>query len=179
MDEGQLIMYRRHLMDIPAAEPPKGYAIRTYRDGDENLLEPVFQVCFDPGWSADRIVKTFVEDSCWSPARMCVLCRGEKPVGAAVAWESSERRGHGMLHHLAVIPDHRGKGLGLVLGARVLSLLERMGYPDAWLATDDWRLPAINIYFKLGFQPVYTDSSHKERWEIIRHKLLAGPPTEE
>jgi GNAT superfamily N-acetyltransferase len=179
MDEPQLILYRRNLLDIPAVEVPAGYTIRPYRDGDEERLTPVFQVCFDSGWSPDRIIKTFVEDFCWSPARMCVLCHGDETVGTATAWEARERRGHGMLSYLAILPEHRGKRLGYVLTARVLNLLERMGYPDVWVATDDWWLPAIQIYLKLGFAPVYTDKSHKERWEIIRHKLQIRPPTEE
>jgi mycothiol synthase len=78
-----------------------------------------------------------------------------------------------MLHYLAVLPAHRGKHLGFMLAARVLVLLKGMGYTDAWLSTDDFRLPAIRTYLALGFDPVCTDKSHAERWEIVRHKLKA------
>jgi mycothiol synthase len=174
MDRTQLIMVRKNLDDIPPTRLPKGYRIRSYEDGDPEALTPVFQECFDPGWSSDRVLKTFVEESVWSPYRMCVLCRGLEVVGTATAWESRERPGHGMLHSLAILPGHRGKHLGLALGARVLDLLKGMGYADAWLATDDFRLPAIHVYLALGFEPVFTDGSHAERWEIVRHKLKAG-----
>ncbi len=176
MDQPQLIMYRKNLLAIPEFKLPEGYSIRAYRDGDDLLLTPVFQECFDPGWSSDRVVKTFVEDPCWSPGRMCVLCRGDEVVGTASAWESRERHGHGMVHYVAVRSEHRGKGLGRTIVTRVLQLLERMGYPDAWLSTDDWRLAAIKVYLDLGFEPVNTDKSHKERWEIVRHKLELGRP---
>ncbi len=176
MEQNQLIMYRRSLLDIPAVVLPRGYSIRPYQDGDEHRLAAVFQECFDPGWSAERIVKTFLEDPCWSPGRMCVLCRGDEVVGTASAWESPEKRGHGMVHYVAVASAHRGKKLGFMITARVLELLERMGYPDAWLSTDDWRLAAIKVYLDLGFEPVFTHKSHKERWEIVRHKLALRNP---
>ena len=115
---------------------------------------------------------------------MCVLChtrasgkeKVEEVVGTATAWESSERRGHGMVHYVAVLPKHRGKRLGFMLVARVLQLLERMGYPDVWLSTDDFRLAAIRVYLELGFEPASAHPSHKERWEIVRHKLALRKP---
>jgi mycothiol synthase len=174
MDQTQLIMVRKNLDEIPPTHLPKGYRIRCYEDGDHEALAAVFQECFDPGWSADRILKTFVEDPVWSPYRMCVLCRGREVVGTGTAWESRERPGHGMLHYLAILPTHRGKHLGKALSARVLELLKGMGYEDAWLSTDDFRLAAIGIYLAVGFEPVCTEASHAERWEIVRHKLKAG-----
>lgn len=173
MDQQQLIMHRRNLEDIPPCELPQGYRIRYYRDGDEELLTPIFQQCFDPGWNPDRILKTFLEETLWSPLRMCVLTCGEEVVGTATAWEDPRRPAHGQLHYLAVLPAHRGRHLGTALAARVLELLREMGYPDVWLTTDDFRLPAIRTYLSLGFEPVLRDAGHVERWEIVRHKLEA------
>ena len=170
----QLIMVRKNLANIPDTPLPEGYHVRFYAEGDDEKLAPVFQQCFDPGWSADRVLKTFVEESVWSPNRMCVLCHGDEVVGTATAWELRERPGHGVLHYLAVLPEHRGKHLGHVLTARVLGLLKEMGYNDAWLTTDDFRLSAIRVYLALGFEPVCKDKSHAERWEIVRHKLKAS-----
>lgn len=174
MERSQLMMVRKSLEDLPQLLLPHGYDIRFHQDGDEQRLTPVFRQCFDPGWNPDRILKTFVEDPVWSPNRMCVLCHGEEVVGTATAWECPERRGHGGLHYLAVLPKHRQKGLGTALVVRVLQLLKDMGYPDVWLATDDFRLPAIRTYLSLGFEPVCQDKSHEERWEIVRHKLRAA-----
>ena len=170
----QLIMVRKNLAEIPDTPLPAGYHIRFYAEGDDGKLAAVFQQCFDLGWSADRVQKTFVEEAVWSPNRMCVLCHGDEVVGTATAWELRQRPGHGMLHYLAVLPEHRGKRLGQALTARVLRLLKEMGYTDAWLSTDDFRLSAIRTYLALSFEPVCRDKSHTERWEIIRHKLKAS-----
>ena len=174
MTQDQLIMVRKHLDDVSRIDLPPGYAIRYYIDGDDERLERVFQECFDPGWSRDRIVKTFIESPVWSPNRMCVLTSGDEVVGTATAWEHPSRPNHGLVHYVAVLPTHRGRRLGSALVARVLELLGSIGYPDAWLSTDDFRLPAIRVYLALGFEPVYVDAQHRERWEIVRHKLEAA-----
>ena len=173
MESSQLIMVRKDLEDIPDAPLPEGYRTRTYEDGDEHLLEPLFQQCFDFGWSADRIVKTFLEDRAFSPMRFCVLCRQDEVIGIAGAWEGHDRPGHGMVQPVAVMPPYRRKGLGRTLLVRVLQLLKQMGYSDAWLLTDDSHLGAIQLYLWAGFKPVSTNPSDRERWQIIRHKLEA------
>ena len=174
MERSQLVMVRRTLEDVPEPPLPEDYRIRFYEEDDEVRLEEVFRKCFDPGWSRDRIVKTFKEQVLWSPQRMLVLCRDDDVVGTATAWEGPRHPGHGMLHYIAAHPDHAGKGLGFVLVCRVLTLMKTFGYHDAWLSTDDWRLPAIVVYLRAGFEPAFEDESHRERWDIIRHKLIAA-----
>jgi mycothiol synthase len=195
MEQPQLVMVRPTLEGIPKPELPAGYRIRFYEPGDEDRLEEVFQKCFDPGWSRDRIVKTFMDQVLWSPQRMLILCHdtlggasipacpqsadrnvcaATMVVGTATAWEGSAHPGHAMLHYVAVHPHDAGRGLGLVLVCRTLKLMRSFGYRDAWLSTDDWRLPAIVVYLRCGFEPVFDHGSHTERWEIVRHKLIAA-----
>lgn len=174
MEQPQLVMLRATLEDIPEPELPEDYSFRCFAEGDEVALEEVFRQCFDRGWNRDRIVKTFIEHHLWSPQRMMVLCHGDSATGTATAWEGAKYPGHAMLHYVAVLPEHAGKGLGFALVARTLQLMRSFGYRDAWLSTDDWRLPAIVVYLQLGFQPVFDHESHRDRWEIIRHKLTAA-----
>ena len=174
MAEQQLVMIRRDLENIAEMDLPEGYRIRFFTEGDAERLTPIFQQCFDPGWSADRVVKTFTDEPVWSPNRMCVLVKDDQIVGTATAWESRQRPDHGLVHYVAVLPEHRGQHLGRALVIRVLELLRELGYTDAWLSTDDHRLSAIRTYLRLGFEPVHTDASHAERWQIVRHKLKAA-----
>ena len=48
---------------------------------------------------------------------------------------------------------HKGKGIGYTVCAAVTRSLVERGYSRIFLTTDDWRLPAIAIYLKLGYVP--------------------------
>ena len=49
---------------------------------------------------------------------------------------------------VASIAEHRGKGLGEAVTLAALQRLRDLGNQSCWLETDDWRIPAIKIYFK-------------------------------
>ena len=53
--------------------------------------------------------------------------------------------------------------------------LER-GYPAAVLETDDFRIPAIRSYMKLGFVPVYDvrGEDHRARWSKVTARRRIG-----
>lgn len=72
---------------------------------------------------------------------------------------------------VAVHPGAQGKGLGKKICLAVLHDLASRGYKSALLSTDDIRLPAIKLYLSLGFEPFYTDGSHKERWNKVYEKI--------
>ena len=52
------------------------------------------------------------------------------------------------------------------LTAALYALRDR-GYTSALLSTDDYRIPAISLYLSLGFRPLFTHESHKERWRAV------------
>jgi len=74
----------------------------------------------------------------------------------------------GYLHWVGVLPEHRGKRLGEWVSLAVLHEFTRLGLTDAVLNTDDFRLPAIKTYYRLGFVPEMSHPSHEERWAKIR-----------
>ena len=40
-----------------------------------------------------------------------------------------------------------------------------------WLKTDDFRIPAIKIYYRLGFLPWLFEEGMRERWTIVAKNL--------
>ena len=40
-----------------------------------------------------------------------------------------------------------------------------------YLSTDDWRLPAIKVYLKLGYEPLLYADDMKGRWKAVCGKL--------
>src|SRR5438874_1015563 len=71
----------------------------------------------------------------------------------------------------AVAPKHRGHGLGLQVCQAVLDFIHGLGHGYAYLLTDDFRLPAIKTYLRLGFEPEIVDPSHPARWAALRQAL--------
>ena len=66
--------------------------------------------------------------------------------------------------------------MATVFALAALRLMHSLGHPRCFLWTDDFRLPALNIYLRLGFQPAHTHDSHPERWREVYRKLGLQPP---
>ena len=77
----------------------------------------------------------------------------------------------GELGWVAGHPDHTGNGLGLAVCASVVRRLLQAGYKNIFLNTDDWRLPALSIYLRLGWIPLLYMADMEERWRDVCAKL--------
>ena len=51
-----------------------------------------------------------------------------------------------------------------------LDRLKRAGMRTARLSTDDWRLPAIRSYLRIGFAPVHASPEVSARWDAVMEK---------
>lgn len=77
----------------------------------------------------------------------------------------------GYIHMVACNDSVRGKGFGNLLGKIAENVLKSEGMETAYLTTDDWRIPAIKSYLKIGFKPDLSTEDFKERWEKIYDKI--------
>ncbi|OMC69707.1 hypothetical protein BK121_13845 [Paenibacillus odorifer] len=165
----KLVMKKDVLSDLPAFLCPTGYLIRHFEPDDERNWEELIRHSFT------REVKFADKISAHVPLysdRLLFICRGNQPVATATAWElGSGDPKSWYLHMVGVLPEYSGKGLGYAVSLAVLHKIRESGGAAASLETDDFRLPAIRIYLKLGFQPVYLDDSHPGRWERILQRL--------
>ena len=170
----QLCMMRPTLEKLGAVAVPAGYAIRTSREGDCAHWSRIISEAFA---SAD-FDEAFFEremrgDPVYRPERIFFVCDAEgRPCGTASAY----RRGQygsdaGYLHYVGVTRAHAGRGLGEAVSLAVLHRFKDEGLTRAALQTDDFRLPAIRTYLKLGFEPMFTHESHPERWRNIVQQL--------
>lgn len=171
----QLAMVRPHLGDLPPRDGivlPPGYAIRTYRPGDEAAWAEIMNTGIGSGWTAERVVKELTGLPQFDPEGLYFITYEGRPVATACAWrESPAEREHGILHMVCALPEHRGHRFGYVVSLLVLWYFAERGYTDCRLLTDDWRLAAIKTYLDLGFQPVYFDELHRQRWRNVGEKL--------
>lgn len=159
----QLVMRRDNLLNLPAVVLPPGYSIRSFREGDDAAWDRIIQVTFEsPEYDFNKVMKA---DPAYRPERVLFVTHKDEPVATASAWQV-DRFGPvvGYLHMVGVSPEHQGKHLGYWVSVAVLHQFVEAGRMEAVLQTDDFRLPAIKTYLRMGFEPVLVHENQRERW---------------
>ena len=165
-------MRKSKLEDTKAVDPLPGYEVRSYQLGDEAAWADIINTSFgETKWNVEVTRKELIDRPQFDPDGLFFVTWHGRPVGTCCAWRLIDKPNVGYVHMLGVMPEHQGKQLGLVLVLHVLGYFEKKGFREAILDTDDFRLPAIKTYLKLGFEPVYIGENHRRRWELIMHKL--------
>ncbi|MCM8769413.1 MAG: GNAT family N-acetyltransferase [Candidatus Omnitrophica bacterium] len=154
---------------LPDVQLPSGYRLRTFRLRDAaSYIRLLRRAGFTRWKSLPAVLERalpggifLVEDKrSHLVATACALHHPTKfhPEGGELGW-------------VAVDPAHRGKGLGQAVCQAAIRRFLQAGYRRIYLLTDDWRWPAIKIYFRLGFQPFCYQPGMKERWRKIADQL--------
>ena len=183
----QLTMRRRHLRDLPPIVLPEGYALRTYRPGDETAWCEIMNHGLSGGpdkpWTAALCREKLVERPQFSADALYFVTRSDdaghdEPVASATAWRQPvDDFETGYVHMVCALPEHRGKSLGYIATLATLHHFAARGFKRALLNTDDHRLAAIRTYLNLGFVPSYDHPSHAERWLAIYSRIAERYPT--
>ncbi len=168
----QMLWPERLLASAPVPNVPSGYRLRLYTDADETGYLALMNQQDFGAWDPARLAR----------ARQAVLPGGffvieQEATGKIVATAQSGHRPAerhpegGELGWVAGDPEHAGRGLGRAVVAAATARLITAGYRRIYLSTEDHRLPALNIYLALGYEPfVYTDNM-AERWQAVRQQL--------
>lgn len=153
--------------------PPARYGLRTFRPGDEDAWLALLQSGEFGAWDRVRLDLMLRNPHVRVPHDGIFFATvDDRPVGTASTYlHPVDDRIDPELGWVVVNPSHRGHGLGSLVCQAVLEYVGRLGYDHAYLLTDDFRLPAIKTYLRLGFEPVLTDPSHPARWAAIHRQL--------
>jgi mycothiol synthase len=175
-------MRRPTLEGLPPPRVPAGYALRTYRPGDEGAWGAIMESeqGIGAGWTVEKVRAAMMDRPQFEPDGLFFVTsdsEGGRPVASAAAWRvPPEERATGYVHMVCALPEHRGRGLGRLVTLATLHFMRERGFTDALLETDDWRLAAVRTYLALGFVPVYVDdpaSDHVSRWSHMFTRLFA------
>ncbi len=194
-------MVRPHLAGLPplaaalAALAP-GYRLRRFRSADEPGWTALMNTGQMGEWTAQRTREQltgrpwpqfdpdglFVVTSAAPPHGAAGFAPGaETVVASACAWLTApEERETGTLHMVCVLPAHRGLNLSYPVCLAVLHRFQERGFRRVRLNTHDWRLGAVKVYLRLGFQPLYRHPQHPGQWAALLSTLRwTGPVTPE
>jgi mycothiol synthase len=165
----QLVMIKKNLFELPKMMLPVGYSVRIFKPGDEETWESIIEDSFGRKISFNDKMLLNKE---FRPERVQFICYNDTPIGTATAWyvpKWGEKVGY--LHMVGVLKKHSGMGLGRQVSLAAMHQMLKEGKESAMLQTDDFRLPAIKTYIKLGFKPLIVHENQEKRWELILSKL--------
>ena len=138
--------------------------VRNFRSGDEDGWLELLQVNGELGdWDRARVQKVLFA----THEQFFVECEGK--IVACTSVNDKERDGKPCweIGWVAVDPAFQGRGIGkLIVGTAVARALE-LGARPIYLLTDDFRVPALCSYLKLGFAPDDSHASYTTRWLVI------------
>jgi mycothiol synthase len=161
------------MLDVsPAVRLPAGYALRTYRPGDEALFFEIMELAGWSGWNEDRLhpwLYRIVPEG-WF---MAVHQASGQIVTTAMTMHDPTWQVPfcGEVGWVAGDPAYAGRGLGMAVCAAVTARFIEIGYRHIHLYTEDWRLAAIKIYLKLGYVPYLYTPEMPEWWREICAQL--------
>lgn len=162
----QLRMGFTHFSTLTPPEHVPGYELRRFRPGDEDAWVALLATGDFGTWDRPRLDAMLAGERAPMPlAGIFFATYHDQPVGAACTF--LPRDAHGELAEVGwvvVHPDHRGHGLGLQLCRAVLQYVRQLGHCYAFLQTEDFRVPAIKTYLRLGFEPEMSDPGHPAWW---------------
>jgi len=161
----QLVM-RAPLANLPDCAVAASYSIKCFEPGDDYYWEEIIRDSFgDPGASFDEMMRS---DASYRPERVLFVCFDRMPVATASAWYRPEwGENTGYLHMVGTHSSHRGKGLGFQASLAALHRMAAEGRTWAVLQTDDFRIPAVKTYLKLGFEPLIVHENQPKRWKDV------------
>lgn len=160
-----------HQYAAPARELPAGYEIRTFRPGDREALKDAVIALTIERMTDEKLDEKILCHAGLVPAEsLFIVWHGEKPVGTACGYLTPEA-GKGTLHMVSVLASESGHGLGMLVCAKAIEWLIGQKTPVIDLTTDDFRLPAVMSYLRLGYLPVIDDEEMLTRWRNVFAQL--------
>ncbi len=140
---------------------------------DAAQIAALLSEAFEEEWDAERVIRELGPDE--GVDASFVVRESQAVVAVASARHVPDLYpGAGYLHYVAADSSRAGRGLGSVVTLAVLRHFRDEGLDTAVLETDDFRLPAIRTYLKLGFVPEYRHQADQGRWSRVI-PLVLGP----
>ena len=146
---------------------PSGYLFTTHREEYTERWMRLINKSIGEGWTTELFNEKMLMREGIGPQGIFYILDKDSMVIATATGVLNAGEKTGRLHMVAADETHRGKGLGAPLCARVINYLYDNGMEKIMLTTDDFRVPAIKIYIKLGFVPVLCDETMPGRWKAL------------
>jgi mycothiol synthase len=157
---------------VPQPVVPEGYLLRNFRLQDAPAYYALMEGAGFKNWSDEMLIPWLgkqLPHGFWVVEHVAtgalvataMATRNPKPLhpdGGELGWVAGDAR-------------HAGHGLGVAVCAAVMRSFHEANVARVYLLTDDWRLPAIKVYLKLGWAPFLFAPDMEERWKVVCEQL--------
>jgi mycothiol synthase len=165
----QLRMFRSNFTNLPPVSLPEGYSLRTFQAGDEPIWEQIIGISFGKQPGDIPFGRSMADQDSFLPERIFFVRCGDEDVATAAAYlvPPTLMPDCGTLHYVGTLPGHTGRRLGGLVSLAALHRMREEGLARGTLLTDDFRLPALKTYLRLGFIPILVDENQRQRWRDV------------
>ena len=172
-------MVRPDLDHLPRYDAPSPYSIRPYRSGDAQVWQRIhLEADVYNTFPDSRYAEQFGTDESLLRENQFYLCDAAGcPVGTATAWHcrlEGRARDDGLVHWVAILPAHQGKGLSKPLLGAVCHRLRERGFRRITVTTGQHSFfaPARQMYEACGFVEFERGFAEKEpAFGIVRYAV--------
>lgn len=155
--------YELQLVKIVAYDP---FYRQAFRDINVQWIETYFKM-----EEADYKVLDHPEEYILQPGgHIFVALYKDQPIGTCALIRMAD--GGFELAKMGVLPEARGKQIGWLLGKAALDKARAVGAKRLYLESNTTLTPALNLYYKLGFQRIIGPPSPYERSNIQMELFL-------
>ncbi|MGI8868108.1 MAG: GNAT family N-acetyltransferase [Mycobacteriales bacterium] len=155
------------------AEAGPGLRLRAADGRDGDALAALLTDAFEETWDVDRVDRDLL-----APPDVVRTWVVEDDSADRLLATASERLlperypGAGYLHWVGTSPQARGHGFGALVVRACLAGFADRGLGRCVLETDDFRLPAVALYLKLGFIPEYRNHEEQVAWSMVLPQVV-------
>ena len=170
-----IMMVRADLDSIPQHPLPEGYRMQPFGKAARDRWVRIQQASETHAGITRRTFDVDFGADLPAAARRGLFLVGPdgQDAGTITAWytHSYRRRRWGRIHWVAVMPDHRGKGLSKAMMTVAMNHLKQFGHRRVCLRTQTFRTIAVKVYLDFGFRPDLTYEDGPRAWSMVRQTL--------
>jgi len=167
----RLVIKNLENLDLPEVVLPEGFELKILDPDDSEMVQKWNRLNDIAFQSENDYHKVVGEHIGYYPFCTYMICKdGEMASTCTAIRDEKNKYNYGYFHMVAGDKEYSGMGLGYQVCLAALRQHKDLGCSGAWLVTDDFRLPAIAVYLKLGMLPVLEADDHKARWiEVLKN----------
>lgn len=163
----QLFMTHPGPLVSPVPDLAPGLELRAATVDDAAALNVVLEEAFAEPWGIDRTLSVLLAAPDVVRTWLITRSDGQLVATASERLLPEEYPGAGYVHYVGALASVSGNRLGQIVTQRCLAGFVERGLEKAVLKTDDFRLPAVRTYLRIGFVPEYRSDEERSAWSGV------------